>query len=1123
MKSDIRYKQKVTANYTWQRSLLVIIVALFLIMPSMTTVVKAVDIIVDDDGDADYDDINAAIAAASPGDIIWVEDGSYNEQLNVNVNNLVIKAANGAQPKLYISSYDPGIDITASDVKIEGFKIYGNGGVTVQASAGANNAKIIDNEFVTSGETGNVVFQVQSGVTGTEFKSNTVNDYNIVVNLSSNAQVSISGNTFQDVNYSIYHGVNIVGTNIYYGSIQDAVNSADPDDELMVAAGTFIENVVIDKPLTILGIQQNNKPFSSSRGIESVINGNTLSPISVQEGTTDVIINGFKLTIPNKDPGSNQAGILVGKNTDNIQLSNNIIYDITDSASADTLSNQCFGILIWGRTPTGGHNIIIRDNYIEQVEEFGMGINDNSSHITIESNIIKDLVGSDHSSDPQWLPTWPAYQCSAINLGGQIGPLHDVTINNNILFTNQTGDGVTTAAGAGISFTGLPLWTDPSQVWQGYWNISITNNVFQNNTGGLILLDGSFNNALQIHDNNLSENLFGVNNTIPTVSVDATNNWWGDITGPYNALDNSDGLGSEVDGNVTFWPWYEFDGYSIPPLVEYQLSGPSENNGEYITDETEIEITATDEDSGMYSLTYRTWDSTNRWTPWQNYTDEFTLPGEGKHIVEYNATDNAGTSTIDTEEHIIDTQSPAVEVLHPNGEENLYGTVNIEWIASDQILDQEQVNQNMSMPVTEDYPGHIQSFIPSEDEIRSVQLLIEGDHANVSVRLYSSISPVPTSIAQSSKTLQAIGNPGSPVWIDFPFSQDIELTIGETYYIGVTQKNLGESGFKWHLFNASTGPNAYEYGQAWIKETDNLIQQPNWDFSFRTMYWNTDLDITVQYSMTGVSPWSTLAEDETNDGSYSWNTETYPDAESYRIRIIAEDLISNQGADASDGTFRVDNDGPSITSVVITDTSVSSTEFCKDGDNVEINAQIQGDPISISADLSNLGGGSEVSPTSFTGNTASWTIPSIQCNPSNGLITVSVTATDSSGDTSSASGTITSDNTLPECGITRPGPGFFFLDSMRLLPFSYPFIIGQITVVADATDIDGSGIDHVEFYIGDDLETTVSEPPYEWVWDRAATGFFSLSVKAYDNVGHVTTDEIDDLFIINLDIIGHGG
>jgi len=280
------------------------------------------------------------------------------------------------------------------------------------------------------------------------------------------------------------------------------------------------------------------------------------------------------------------------------------------------------------------------------------------------------------------------------------------------------------------------------------------------------------------------------------------------------------------------------------------------------------------------------------------------------------------------------------------------------------------------------------------------------------------------------------------------------------------------------------------------------------------MKWDTNIDMTVQFSITGTSPWSTLSEDETNDGTYSWNTETQPDGNSYRVRIIAEDKLINQNADSSDSIFTIDNDGPSISNIIIIDDTIENTEYTKNNDNLQITATITGDPTNIEADLTGFGKGSSVQPNSYTGNTARWLVNSISCSPTDGPITIIINATDATGDSSVDIGSIIADNTDPYLIISRPTPAFYFMDSMPLLPFSYPFIIGQITIIGDATD-DGSGIDKVEFYLEDSLESTANEQPYSWLWDEAATGFFDIELIAYDIVGNTATDELRDLFIIN--------
>ncbi len=59
---------------------------------------------------------------------------------------------------------------------------------------------------------------------------------------------------------------------------------------------------------------------------------------------------------------------------------------------------------------------------------------------------------------------------------------------------------------------------------------------------------------MTIHANTISGNLRdGVNNAA-SVAVDATNNWWGKLTGPAHAT-NVGGTGNAVTDNVTFTPW----------------------------------------------------------------------------------------------------------------------------------------------------------------------------------------------------------------------------------------------------------------------------------------------------------------------------------------------------------------------------------------------------------------------------------------------------------------------------------------------------------------------------------------------------------------------------------------
>jgi hypothetical protein len=1060
-----------------------------LCLPTTSILVEAADtIIVDDDGPADYSSIQDAIDNANPGDIIIVKSGSYGDQLSVNVNGLSISAASGETPTIYVSSYSPGIDVTGSDVLIEGFEIYGNGSLTggpfptIKASTGSDGLIITGNDFkVFTGKQGQMALYVESGVTN----------------------VKCYGNTYTNYDNQVYHAAYIDPSipKVYYGSIQDVINIADPGDTIQVTSGLFNERLVIDKQITLNGnneetiIQPTNLPSPGVYDVEIDANGTVIDGFvfDFNDAGDTRSGNGIVVSDLNEPPvldvtitncviytGHENTGIQTGKYSDvsGLDINNNIFYADYDGLGEGIYINPF----------TGSEKVIIDNN--EFYGNIYSAVSIESSNVTVSNNIIDSNY------------TTGIYGIRYIDLTGGV-TFTDVNITYNNIKNVTYGIRVGTSTDVGSNLVCEIKYNNITNNDVGVWAR------FGANLSNSVNYNSIYNNAI-----------YGLQNDESTTIVDAIKNYWGDISGPYHPIDNPSGLGDAVTDNVLFIPWNEYDGYSMPPEVIYDVGAPNELDGEIITDYTPIRIFASDNDSGIDSINYRIWNSTHRWGNWIEYSGQFTLQGEGKHYVEYNVTDNTGTSNQGTRLHYVDTTSPTIEVIYPNGGEFLSGSQNILWNAADKILDQEQINWNNSFTLTEDYPGHVQSFKPTEDRINSVQLLLFGDHANITVRIFSQISPVPVSIGKGSLELESVGGPTLPVWIDFPLDSEISLIPEETYYIGVSQDILGSSGFYWYVFNSSGGQDLYEYGEARLKSIDSLNIYPDWDWAFRTMYWNENIDITVEYSLTGVSPWSTIADDEANDGIYLWDTTIYPDRNSYRIRLIAEDLISNFGSDISNSIFTVDNVGPSISDITIADTTISNTEFTKDGDVVEVTATITGNPVSIFADLTDLGGGIDIEPDSYTGDIAKWTISSVECNPENGPVTVAVTAFDATGDSSYNVGEIIADNLPPEVIITRPGAGLYFMDSMRLLPFSYPFIIGQITIIAEVDDGEGSGIVEVEFYLENRLEANVSEIPYQWTWDEAATGFFKLEAIAYDKVGHSSIDEIRDLFIINLDIWG---
>jgi len=137
------------------------------------------------------------------------------------------------------------------------------------------------------------------------------------------------------------------------------------------------------------------------------------------------------------------------------------------------------------------------------------------------------------------------------------------------------------------------------------------------------------------------------------------------------------------------------------------------------------------------------------------------------------------------------------------------------------------------------------------------------------------------------------------------------------------------------------------------------------------------------------------------------------------VRYVRNNQNQNlAGFVADDGLIIVDLVGPSITDVLLTNDTLDHTDdYVKDTDQITVTATItDGGGLTaadITADLTGLGGGAAVNPDTYDAGVATWVLTSVACTPSDGTVTVTVTATDALGNESSGSDTIIADNTAP--------------------------------------------------------------------------------------------------------------
>jgi len=328
-----------------------------------------------------------------------------------------------------------------------------------------------------------------------------------------------------------------------YYTIQDAINSANDGDTINVSDGTYNENVVVDKELTL---QAGSSPVIDCSGTGD---GVTISSDSVTIAGFEIrnCYNGITgetsfSVIKNNNihdnlnvPGSAGVGILLWGNNDNNEILNNEIYDndrqgIFVGYSDDTKISS-------GNTISGNsvyNNGLYTNPHGPDASAYGIQLWNADNNI-VENN---ELYGHD-----DWFPS-PGFDfAQGIYLCGSF----DNEVNNNILHDNNYGVG---------------LW-DCGRTPGGTNTINF--NDIYDNTG------------------------YGIRN-FDSIVVDAEYNWWGSCDGPSFV---GSGRGDNVTINVDYEPWL---GICIENKIDVECN--------YSSDDIELsaDVTGLDIDSVWFEV-----------------------------------------------------------------------------------------------------------------------------------------------------------------------------------------------------------------------------------------------------------------------------------------------------------------------------------------------------------------------------------------------------------------------------------------------------------------------------------------------------------------------------------------
>ncbi|MFZ1219753.1 MAG: right-handed parallel beta-helix repeat-containing protein [Chthoniobacterales bacterium] len=320
-----------------------------------------------------------------------------------------------------------------------------------------------------------------------------------------------------------------------YPTIQSAVDNPTCDP-IIVAAGTYVENIGISRGLSLRGPNFGISPNSGTRVAEATLNGGGSTTIRIST-TQPVTIDGFSFsggTGAFVDSYTSGNSPVIKHNIFTAQVNgfffnepalftfeDNYLHDLTDCGS-------CEGVFIAGNWDgSSGTVASIKNNVWLMVGGPGMNL----------SNVKGTISGNSFS----YVTYYAALLANGTNVDIS-GNAFDHTINPDL--TVRTW-------GAGIRFY------TPS----AGFGARITGNTFSANYVGVGVRQGSptadiTGMNVYAHQNNF------VGNTAAGIRHDglgtfnATCNWWNSATGPTNP-GNPGGTGDAVDGSgpVTFAPW----------------------------------------------------------------------------------------------------------------------------------------------------------------------------------------------------------------------------------------------------------------------------------------------------------------------------------------------------------------------------------------------------------------------------------------------------------------------------------------------------------------------------------------------------------------------------------------
>ena len=347
--------------------------------------------------------------------------------------------------------------------------------------------------------------------------------------------------------------------NSNYTTITEGINGALSGGTVQVAEGIYIENLVINKPLSVLGPNATVNPNTGSRNPEAILMTPTSDP-TYTTGIEQVIISAENVTFSGFTIDGDNPALASGVVFNGADVNSG--YGITGTGTANprsTITNNIiknigeFGIFLYGNGAGGAANSTISNNKLDNIpgQVFGQAIHfRDNGYANVTGNVITraglGVVAENFSNSGAAAASISNNQISAYIYGIRHN-LHynystqPFTISNNTITSYVEGFARTTPV---TRFNGIRV-----ESIQGTVPVNITNNTITPNRAALIgngytRVDGIYiTNAstvspnISITNNTISNALRGISHTTPAVPNVSCNLITGNDTGVYVGTD----------------------------------------------------------------------------------------------------------------------------------------------------------------------------------------------------------------------------------------------------------------------------------------------------------------------------------------------------------------------------------------------------------------------------------------------------------------------------------------------------------------------------------------------------------------------------------------------------------